>query len=173
MKKLALMLALLLVSFPALAAEDFSGSWSGSFTGVMPDGQEHTEQIFMTLVHKGADLTGTAGPTAEQQWKVDKGKVDGNNVAFEVQAGGDTASGPLLKFTLAFADGHLKGTLNAEQGGMKLSAKVDTTRAKGQTGVRPGSDGGQTTRHFLQCGLTPVHLVAGAFGSASRFAINR
>ena len=43
MKKLAFMLALLLVSFPALAAEDFSGSWEGSFTGVMPDGQEHTE----------------------------------------------------------------------------------------------------------------------------------
>ena len=131
MKKLLLIFALLLVSFPALAAEDFSGSWSGSFTGAGPDGQEHTEQMFMKLVHKGADLTGTAGPSAEVQWKIDKGKVDGNNVAFEVQAGGDASSGaPLLKFTLVFADGHLKGTLNADQGPMKLSAKVDTTRVK-------------------------------------------
>ena len=131
MKKLALMFVLLLVSFPALAAEDFSGSWSGSFTGVGPDGQERTEQMFMKLVHKGADLTGTAGPSAEIQWKIDKGKVDGNNVSFEVQGGGDPASGgPLLKFTLAFADGHLKGTLNAEKDGLKLSAKVDTTRVK-------------------------------------------
>ena len=125
------MFALLLVSFPVLAAEDFTGAWSGSFTGAGPDGQEHTEQMFMKLVHKGADLTGTAGPSAEVQWKIDKGKVDGNNVSFEVEGGGDAASGaPVLKFTLAFADGHLKGTLNADNGGMKLSAKVDTTRVK-------------------------------------------
>jgi len=131
MKKLALLFVLLLVSFPVLAAEDFSGSWSGSFTGVMPDGQEHTEQLFMTLVHKGADLTGTAGPSAQVQWKVEKGKVDGNNVSFEVQGGGDSGSGaPLLKFALSFAEGHLKGTLSADQGGMKLSAKVDATRVK-------------------------------------------
>ena len=131
MKKLALMFVLLLVSFPVLAAEDFSGSWSGSFTGTGPDGTERTEQMFMKLVHKGADLTGTAGPSAEVQWQIAKGKVDGNNVAFEVQAGGDASSGaPLLRFTLAFADGHLKGTLNADNGGMKLSAKVDATRVK-------------------------------------------
>jgi hypothetical protein len=36
----------------------------------------------------------------------------------------------VLKFTLAFADGHLKGTLSADQGTIKLSAKVDTTRVK-------------------------------------------
>jgi hypothetical protein len=51
-------------------------------------------------------------------------------VAFEVQGGGDSGNGPVLKFTLAFADGHLKGTLNADKRGMKLSAKVDTTRVK-------------------------------------------
>ena len=131
MKKLALMFVLLLVSFPVLAAEDFSGSWSGSFTGTGPDGTERTEQMFMTLVHKGVDLTGTAGPSAQIQWKIDKGKVDGNNVSFEVQGGGDAGSGaPLLKFALAFAEGHLKGTLNAEKDGQKLSAKVDTTRVK-------------------------------------------
>ena len=131
MKKFALVIALVLVALPALAAEDFSGRWSGSFTGVGPDGQEHTEPVLMSFVHKGADLTGTAGPSAEQQWKIDKGKVDGNNVSFEVLAGGGAQSGaPVLKFTLAFADGHLKGTLNLEQGSMKLSAKVDTTRVK-------------------------------------------
>ena len=131
MKKIALVLTLLLVALPAAAAEDFSGSWSGSFTGVAPDGQERTEQIFMKLVHKGAALTGTAGPTADVQWTIEKGKVDGNNVSFEVQAGGSAQSGaPVLKFTLAFADGHLKGNLNAEQGSIKLSAKVDTTRVK-------------------------------------------
>jgi hypothetical protein len=131
MKKLALVLAFVIVALPALAAEDFSGAWSGSFTGVGPDGQERTEQIFMKLVHKGAALTGTAGPSSEQQWTIDKGKVEGNNVAFEVQAGGGAQAGaPVLKFALTFADGHLKGNMNAEQGTLKLSAKVDTTRVK-------------------------------------------
>jgi hypothetical protein len=131
MKKLALVLALVLVAWPTVAAEDLSGSWSGSFKGVGPDGQERTEQLFMKLVHKGAELTGTAGPTADVQWKIENGKVDGNNVAFEVQAGGSPQSGaPVLKFTLAFADGHLKGDVNAEQGSIKVSAKVDTTRVK-------------------------------------------
>ena len=131
MKKLALIVALLLVSFPAVAAEDFTGSWSGSFIGARPDGEERTEQIFLKLVHKGTELTGTAGPRVEQQWKIDKGKVDGNNLSFEVQGGGDASSGaPVLKFALAFAEGHLKGTVNAEQGDLKMSARVDATRVK-------------------------------------------
>ena len=131
MKKLALIFALLLVSFPAVAAEDFTGSWSGSFTGAGPDGQERTEQMFLMLVHKGADLTGTAGPSPTVQWKIEKGKVDGNNLSFEVQGGGDGSSGaPVLKFALAFAEGHLKGSVSAERGDIKLSAKVDATRVK-------------------------------------------
>ena len=131
MKKLALVVALLLVSFPAIAAEDFTGSWAGSFTGAGPDGQERTEQVLLKLVHKGAELTGTAGPGAEVQWKIENGKVDGNNLSFEVQGGGDASSGaPRLKFALAFAEGHLKGTVTAERGDLKLSAKVDATRVK-------------------------------------------
>ena len=38
MKKLALLFALVLCAFPVLAAEDFTGKWSGQFTGVAPDG---------------------------------------------------------------------------------------------------------------------------------------
>jgi hypothetical protein len=131
MRKLALAVVLLFVSFPVIAAEDFTGSWSGTFTGAGPDGQERTEQMFLKLVHKGAELTGTAGPSAEVQWKIEKGKVDGNNLSFEVQGGGDASSGaPVLKFALAFAEGHLKGSVNAERGDMKFTAKVDATRVK-------------------------------------------
>ena len=133
MKKLALVLPLafaLFVVLPVAAAEDFTGKWSGSFTGTM-DGQQHTEPFVLNMVHKGATLTGTIGPSAEQQWELENGKVDGNNVAFEVQAGGgDSAGGPRMKFALVFADGHLKGDLTAEKEGQKLTAKVDATRAK-------------------------------------------
>lgn len=130
MKKLALMFALTLFVLPAAAAEDFTGKWSGQFSGVGPDGNQATEPILLNLVHKGAELTGTAGPAAEKQWNILKGKVDGNKLSFEVQAGGDTQGGPYVTVTLAFAEGHLKGDINMQQGEQKLTGKVDVTRVK-------------------------------------------
>ena len=130
MKKLPFLLALVLFVFPVFAAEDFSGKWSGQFTGVAPDGSQITEPILLNLVHKGTELTGTAGPSADTQWKILKGKVDGNKVSFEVQTGGDSQPGPYVVITLAFADGHLKGDFNAQRGAEKLTAKIDLTRVK-------------------------------------------
>ena len=129
MKRFALAFALVLFVLPALAAEDFSGKWSGSFTGTEPGGQQITENVLMILTHKGAELTGTAGPNADKQWKIQNGKVDGNKVAFDVQ-GGDGDGGPLLKFNMTFADGHLKGDIAASRGEEKMSAKVDVARVK-------------------------------------------
>ena len=130
MKRLALLFALTLFVLPALAAEDFTGKWSGQFTGVAPDGNQMTEPILLNLVHKGAELTGTAGPSAERQWKILKGKVDGDKVSFEVQAENDSQTGPYVTITLAYADGHLKGDFNAQRGAEKMTAKVDVTRVK-------------------------------------------
>ena len=130
MRRLAFVLAFALLVLPMAAAEDFTGKWSGTFTGVAPDGSPMNEKIFLDLVHKGAELTGTAGPTAEVQWKILKGKVDGDKLAFEVQGGGDTEGGPLVKFALTYADGHLKGDANAERGAEKMTAKIDATRVK-------------------------------------------
>lgn len=130
MKRLALLFALTLCVLPALAAEDFTGKWSGQFTGVAPDGNQVTEPILLNLVHKGAELTGTAGPSAEQQWKILKGKVEGDKVYFEVQAGGDTQGGPYVTITMAYAEGHLKGDFNAQRGAEKMTAKIDLTRVK-------------------------------------------
>ena len=130
MKRLALLFALTLFVLPALAAEDFTGKWSGQFTGVGPDGNQMTEPILLTLVHKGAELTGTAGPNADRQWKILKGKVDGNKVSFEVQAENDSRPGLYVTITLVYAEGHLKGDFNAQEGGQKIAAKVDVTRVK-------------------------------------------
>ena len=130
MKKLALLFTLVLFVLPAVAAEDFTGKWSGQFSGIGPDGNQSTEPILLNLVHKGAELTGTAGPGAETQWKILKGKVDGDKVSFEVQAGGDTQGGPYVVITLAYADGHLKGDINMQRGEQKLTGKVDVTRVK-------------------------------------------
>lgn len=130
MKRFAVLCAFMLLVWPAFAAEDFTGKWAGSFSAVAPDGTPVDEKVFLDLIHKGDELTGTAGPTAEVQWKIMKGKVDANKLTFEVQGGGDTQGGPLVKFALTYADGHLKGDANAERGAEKMTAKIDATRVK-------------------------------------------
>ena len=59
----------------------------------------------MVLVHKGTELTGTVGPSA------------------------DTGP-PRATITLTYADGHLKGDIILERGGLKLTGQVDVTRVK-------------------------------------------
>jgi hypothetical protein len=130
MKRLALLFTFLLCVLPTFAAEDFTGKWSGQFSGIGPDGNQATEPILLNLVHKGAELTGTAGPSAERQWKIVKGKVDGEKLTFEVQAGDDGQSGPYVTISLAYVEGHLKGDINMQRGEQKLSGKMDVTRAK-------------------------------------------
>ena len=122
MKRLVFAVAVLLLLVPVRAAEDFTGTWSGAFTITSP--MEKDDVILMELKHKGAELTGTAGPRAEEQWPL-KGTVDGNKLAFEV-----ANEGLVLKFALTFADGHLKGEANAERDGIKLAAKIDAQRSK-------------------------------------------
>jgi hypothetical protein len=118
-----IIVGLSLISVPR--AEDFTGKWSGSFIMTQPDGTPSDGRIFMSLTHKALELTGSAGPNEQQQWPL-KGSVDGNKVTFDLQS--DEAG--VIKFTLTFVDGHLKGDAAAEVQGQKLAAKVDAERVK-------------------------------------------
>lgn len=108
----------------AAPVQDLTGKWNGQFLMTV-DGQQNDDVAFMNLTQKGAVLTGTAGPTLEQQWTIVNGKVDGTTVTFDVQT-----DGPVIKFSLAVVDGRLKGDAIAEQDGMKMTAKVDLGRSK-------------------------------------------
>jgi hypothetical protein len=111
---------------PALmAAEDLTGKWSGSFVITSSDGETKDAKAFMDLKQKGSEITGTAGESPNQQWAVQKGRVEGNKVTFEVQT-----EGPLVKFELTLVDGHLKGEAKAEHEGLSMKAAVDLQRQK-------------------------------------------
>jgi hypothetical protein len=77
MKKIAL---LVLLSAGCMFA-DVSGKWSGS----AQDDQEKT--LFFVLKQDGATLTGTAGPREDQQHVMQKAKLDGDHLTFEVPIG--------------------------------------------------------------------------------------
>ena len=115
---------LLASALMAMGAEDLTGKWTGSFI-INMDGETKDDVAYMVLKQSGTELTGTAGPGADQQWPLLKGKVDGNKVTFEVQT-----DGPLLKFELTLADGHLKGDAKAEHDGHTMKAAVDVQRQK-------------------------------------------
>lgn len=111
---------------PALmAADDLTGKWSGSFVITFSDGDTRDSKAFMDLKQKGAELSGTAGEAPDRQWAIQKGKVEGNKITFEVQT-----EGPLVKFELTLTDGHLKGEANAEHEGKSMKAAIDLQREK-------------------------------------------
>lgn len=103
---------------------DLTGKWNGTFI-VTVNGEQDDDLAFLSFTQKGADLTGTAGPSLEEQWPIVNGKVDGTKVTFGAQTGG-----PLIKFALTLVDGRLKGEATAEDGGMVMTAKVDVGRSK-------------------------------------------
>ena len=115
----------LLLAPSLMAAEDLTGKWSGSFVITFSDGETKDSTAFMDLKQKGAELTGTAGENPNSQWTIQKGKVEGNKVTFQVQT-----DGPLVKLELELVEGHLKGEATAEHEGRSMKAAVDLQRQK-------------------------------------------
>ena len=117
-----LICCLLLTAIALLA--DVTGKWSGSFDVTGPDGQTNANRAVFNFKQDGNSLTGTAGPSDEEQMNIRAGKIEGEKITFEVVLEG----GDVIKFELALAENHIKGTANGEHGGEKLSAKVDVAR---------------------------------------------
>ena len=125
MKRLPSLIVLLLLLVPVFAAPDIAGKWSGSFQALRPDGgRSADDKIFMTFTQKDAEVSGTAGPTAELQQPIRNGKMSGDKLAFEIT----TAYRVVVLFALTLTDGHLKGGASGEFNGTKLTATVDATR---------------------------------------------
>lgn len=124
MKKLAIALGFVLLFAPTMmASEELSGQWSGSFIMTGPNGETKDDTAYMELKQTGTELSGTAGPNPDKQWAIQKGKVEGIKVTFEVQT-----DVPVLKFDLTLAGGHLKGEAKGEFDGRTIKAAVDLQR---------------------------------------------
>ena len=111
---------------PAAQATNLTGDWNAKFTRTAPSGQTQTITFTFHLTQKGKVLTGTIGPDADRQWKVEKGVVDGAKVTFQVQQ----PDGPLRSFTLTYTKGHLQGSQKLEFQGQTADVTVDAERAK-------------------------------------------
>ena len=122
------LLCLLLLSILPLCAADLTGKWSGKFDITTADGEQKPDQAVMNLKLEGAAVTGTAGPSEDEQWTISKGKLEGTKLTFEVIPEGDSQKG-LIVFDLVFDGDTIKGTAKGHQGDEQMSAKVDLKRA--------------------------------------------
>jgi hypothetical protein len=111
-------LASLLLAVPV----DVSGKWSGSFK---PDNEENTLPVFLVLKQDGATLTGTGGPEEGQQFPVQNGKIDGDRLIFEVNAGKG-----IFYFDLKLAEDEMAGGLQMKRDSETRTAKVSLKRVK-------------------------------------------
>jgi hypothetical protein len=121
MKTLAYTLLLALCAFTAFAA-DATGKWSGTFTR---DGGDQSTGL-VVLKQTGTEITGTAGPTLDEQLPIANGKVEGDKVTFEISS----PNGMSLKMSLVLDGDTLKGDVIASRDGQAMKAKLDLKREK-------------------------------------------
>jgi len=117
-------LAALILSTSLLLAADFSGRWTGK-TKLSIDGQVQEDTMHLVLKHSGDRVTGTAGPTPDQQAPIRNGKVEGNRLTFEMPV-----PNGLFQFDLTLEDDHLKGNIVATAQGQSFKATLDAARVK-------------------------------------------
>jgi len=115
-----LFLAVAFVALP-LAAIDVSGKWSGRFVDVQDEAK--SESIFMILKQEGSQLSGSGGPTEDQQRPIQNGKVEGDNLTFEIATGKGTIS-----FDLKATDDEIKGEMKRTRGDGTDTARASLKR---------------------------------------------
>jgi hypothetical protein len=118
---------LMLTALTGLAVVDanVTGKWSGSFNTTGPNGEARESTAVLLLKQTGPDITGTAGPTEDEQFAIQKGKIEGDKVTLEVDHDGHT-----MKFDLVMTADRLTGEAKVSRDGGDLKAKIDVTRAK-------------------------------------------
>ena len=116
-------LALMLFAGALLA--DVTGKWSGSFDITGPDGDTKQSTAYMVLKQDGKAITGTAGPTQDEQWPIKTGTIEDNRITMQVES-----DGPVLKFEMVLDGDHIRGNAEGEHDGKKMTAKLDLKRAE-------------------------------------------
>jgi hypothetical protein len=109
-----------------LADTDLTGKWSGSFKITAPNGETNDTTAFLVLKQSGSDITGTAGPSEDEQYPITKGKIDGDKITMELDH-----EGHMVKLDLVLVADRITGdaSMSAEDGGT-VKAKVDVGRVK-------------------------------------------
>jgi hypothetical protein len=89
-----------------------------------PDGDKEGAALLI-LKQSGTDITGTVGPSEDEQFTIQKGTIEGNKITLEADHGGHT-----MKIDLVLADDRITGEARMDADGQTLKVKIDVNRAK-------------------------------------------
>jgi len=109
----------------ALADANVTGKWSGSFSLAAEGGQTKDATALLVLKQTGTEITGTVGPSEDEQHAITKGRIEGDKITLESADGGVS-----IRFDLILAGDRITGDVNAAGEGRTLKAKLDVVRAK-------------------------------------------
>ena len=102
---------------------DVTGKWSGTGKGTGPDGEGHEMTVNLELKQTGQDVTGTAGTGESADRFTATGTMDGDVLTLKVLTDDVTYT-----VTLNVKDDKMTGDANAEQGGAKITIKLQLKR---------------------------------------------
>jgi hypothetical protein len=102
-----------------------TGKWQGAVTIKNEAGETQSQPVFLILNQDGKKLTGTGGPSEEEQgFNIDNGVVDGNKVTFDV-----TVEDAQYHSTAQVTDNELNGeTVRVQTNGVKVTLKLALKR---------------------------------------------
>jgi hypothetical protein len=116
---------LLVCAALGMAADtDVTGNWSGK-TKTSVNGKVEEDTIYLSLKQTANLITGTAGPSIDQQAPINNGKIEGNHLTFDVPVPGGA-----FKFDINLEGDHLKGDVVAAAQGQMVKAVMDASRVK-------------------------------------------
>jgi hypothetical protein len=113
-----------------LHGADISGKWTGSVDVADPAGGDKiSTPVKAQFTQKGGEISGTIGREQDAEAEaIHAGKLDGKNLAFEVQPAEATSP---MKFTLVVVSGdRIEGVMEGAIADGKISGKVVLTRVK-------------------------------------------
>jgi hypothetical protein len=105
-----------------LGAADATGTWAGSLT--ISGGEGRTLSAHLVLKQEGQTVTGTAGPNATEQQPIQNGKVENDQLTFELPM-----QESVMKFALKQSGDELTGDVTREREGQTQRATVALKRA--------------------------------------------
>jgi hypothetical protein len=126
------MKAIWLLPLAALAmyGADITGKWTGSVEITDPtSGEKISTPVKAEFAQKAAEVSGTIGRAEDSETEtIRQGKLDGNNLIFEVQPAEGTSP---MKFKLVLVSGdRIEGAMEGAIDVGKISGKVILTRVK-------------------------------------------
>jgi hypothetical protein len=104
-----------------LSAADATGTWTGTLTPA----EREPGPAYVVLTQEGNALTGTAGPTADEQHPIHNGRAANGKLSFDVHTGGG-----VMRVTLEQQGDEMTGEATRERDGQIQHANVELKRAK-------------------------------------------